>query len=279
MSLTPKDRAIKGKVEKHQQKLAPDAVNMSMDLPADRLANVPPRSRDIMDEQFPTDRLDAKDERDKIMDAKMRLTVPGQPGVTPFGKMTLSDADLKWLEKKQKAVEAANFQQWFATWFDRANPADKAKARKLCPNFYTQREDLLKRQCHNLFDVAKIKLNGIESYSDLLKQYELETGRLDVGPLKHLLNPEDDPEKLNAQGKFRRGLLSPWRVFGEEAYPVFAGLSGVDERTHQQGEWSNRNFNAPGSVQLGAQTGFPPFNSNETNQKTGEWWQLLQQTP
>ncbi len=40
-----------------------------------------------------------------------------------------------------------------------------------------------------------------------------------------------------------------------------------------------RNFNAPGSVQLGAQTGFPPFNSNETNQKTGEWWQLLQQTP
>ncbi len=279
MSLTSKDRAIKGKVEKHQQKLAPDAVNMAMDLPADRLANVPPRARDVMDEQFPTDRLSAKDERDKIMDAKMRLTVPGQPGVTPFGKMTLTDADLKWLEKKQKAVEAANFQQWFAQWFDRANPADKAKAKKLCPNFYTQREDLLKRQCKNLFDVAKIKLNGIESYSDLLKQYELESGRLDVGPLNHLLNPESDPGNVNGRGKFRRGLLSPWRVFGEEAYPSAAGFTGVDERGVQQQAWSERAYNNDGTIRLGAQTGFPPFNSNETNQKTGEWWQLLQQTP
>ncbi len=278
MSLTSKDRAIKGKVEKHQQKLAPDAVNMAMNEPADRLANVPPRARDVMDEQFPTDRLTAKDERDKIMDAKMRLTVPGQPGVTPFGKMTLSDADLKWLEKKQKAVEAANFQQWFAQWFDRANPADKAKAKKLCPNFYTQREDLLKRQCKNLFDVAKIKLNGIESYSDLLKQYELESGRLDVGPLNHLLNPESDPQNSNSQGKFRRGLLSPWRVFGEEAYPL-DGRTGVYQRGYEQASWSGRNFDVAGTVELGAQTGFPPFNSQETNQKTGQWWQLLQQTP
>lgn len=278
MSLTPKDKAIKKRVEKDQQKLAPDAVNMAMDQPADRLANVPPRSRDVMDEQFPTDRLDAKDERDKLMDAKIRLSQGMPPGVTPFGKMTYSDEDAKWLLRKQKAVEAANFQQWFAQWFDRASPADKAKAKKLVPTFYTQREDLLKRQCQNLFDVAKIKLNGVESYSDLLKQFELETGRLDVGPLNTLLNPESDPEKANAQGRFRRGLLSPWRVFGEEAFPL-DGRTGVAQRGYEQSQWSNRAFDIPGTINLGAKTGFPPFHSDETNQKTGEWWQLISQTP
>lgn len=110
MSLSAKDRALKGKIEKDQQKLAPDSVNMSMDQPAGRLDNVPPRAPGIMDEQFPTDQLSAKDDRDKIMDAKIKLSQGMPPGYTPFGKMTLSDEDLKWLERKEKAVEAANFQ-------------------------------------------------------------------------------------------------------------------------------------------------------------------------
>lgn len=49
MSLSGKDRALKGKIEKDQQKLAPDSVNMAMDEPADRLANVAPRTRGVMD--------------------------------------------------------------------------------------------------------------------------------------------------------------------------------------------------------------------------------------
>lgn len=278
MSLSARDRALKGKIEKDQQKLAPDSVNMAMDEPADRLANVPPRQRGVMDEQFPTDQLSSKDERDKIMDAKIQLSQGMPPGVTPFGKMTLSDEDLKWLERKQKAVEAANFQKWFAEWFDHASPADKAKAKKLLPNFYSQREALLKKQCGNLFDVARIKLNGVESFSDLRKQYELETGRLDVGPLNHLLNPESDPEKANAAGRFQRGLLSPWRVFGEEAFPL-DGRSGVLQRGYEQASWSNRNFDAPKTIALGAKTGFPPMDSFETNQRTGNWWELLQRQP
>lgn len=126
--------------------------------------------------------------------------------------------------------------------------------------------------------MARIKLNGVESFSDLRKQYELETGRLDVGPLTSLLNPEKDPEKMNAAGRFQRGLLSPWRVFGEEAYPE-AGFTGVQERQVQQGQWEHRAWDQPRSTQLGARTGFPPFHSDETNQRTGEWWKLLQQQP
>ena len=47
---------------------------------------------------------------DRVQEAKLQLQTPGQVGYTPFGKLEARDEDFKWYQRKQEAVEAANFQ-------------------------------------------------------------------------------------------------------------------------------------------------------------------------
>jgi DNA-dependent RNA polymerase auxiliary subunit epsilon len=170
-----------------------------------------------------------------------------------------TDADFKWLQKKQAAVEEANFQLWFAQEYDRMSPAEKKRAKELYPEFYAQRKKLLKKQAKNLVRLASIKLEGVESFDDLRLQYEAETGRLDVGPLTHLLHPEQNNNHADyEQRKFQRGLLSPFRVFGDEAVARDKGETLKQTRDHQA-----QAFNAYKTPQdgLGLTSGFPPMPS------------------
>ena len=191
--------------------------------------------------------------------AKLALQTPGQPGYTPFGKLEAKDADFEWLQKKQAAVEEANFQLWFAQEYDRMSPAEKKRAKELYPEFYAQRKKLLKKQAKNLVRLASIKLEGVESFDDLRLQYEAETGRLDVGPLTHLLHPEqNNNDAAYEQRKFQRGLLSPFRVFGDEAVARTPGAT-VQQTRKQQAEAFNA-YTRPEDG-LGLTQGFPPLPS------------------
>lgn len=253
-----------------------------------RLSEVAPRTPGVMDEQFPTASLGAKDERDKEMMAKLTMQDPANPGYTQFGKLYAKDSDFEWLQKKKAAAEYANFQQWFAKNFDLMAPAQKKRAKELFPEFYRERKKLLKQQAKNVVRLANLKLNGVENFDDLYLQYLAETGRLDVGPLQNLLRPESTLSDLTQteqakyyQGKFQRGLLSPWRVFGEEAYPFQPNWSAVDMRQVQQGYFADRDYARFGR-QLGYESGFPPvgeaknYNAGGASQvATKSWWELL----
>ena len=264
------------KLHKEQQKLSPDAVNVGVDIrdPAE-LNDVPLRAPNVMDEQFPTASLQAKEAKDRVMEAKLALQDPARPGYTNFGKLIAKDEDFEWAHRKEAAIEKANFQKWFAREFDMMSPAQKKRAKELYPQFYRERKQLLKKQAKNLFDYARIKLEGIESFKDLVRTYMAETGRLDLGPLQHLLNPEFDPDnnKENNQGKFRRGIANPWRAFGEEAYPA-----NVATRQKQARVFETRKENAAWRMgtKLGVDhTGFPPFAGTDLNQGDRAWWQQL----
>lgn len=269
------NEALVRKIRDEQMKMAPDAVNLAAGVrTAAQLSGVAPRTHGVMDEQFPTEGLTAYDERDKVMEAKLALQDPARPGYTKFGKLDAKDEDFKWLAKKQAVVEAANFQQWFAKEFDRMSPAEKKRAKELYPEFYAQRKKLLKKQTKNLFDLARIKLEGIESKEDLMKTYMAETGRLDVGPLKHLLNPEQDDSIFsdgNNKKRFQRGLANPWTVFGKEALPA-----NVTTRAKEARIYAARNYPADAQT-YGATSGFPPMGSQDTNQGDAAWYQVLSQ--
>ena len=220
------------KIESEQEKFAPDRVDLAPQAQADRgnVKNVAPRSN-VTDEQFPTQGLEAKKPEDKLMEAKLALG--NEKGETRFGKMTYSDKDAQWLIEKQKAAELAQFQAWFAANFDKMSPAQKQWARERYPEFYAQRQKLVHKQAENLVKLADLKINGVKNFDDLMVQYLAETGRLDIGAVKHLLNPEEDTRNTNKsvnQAAFKRGLLSPFRVFGEEAI----GASGVQDRLYQR---------------------------------------------
>ena len=168
------------------------------------------------------------------------------------------------------------------------SPADKKRAKELYPAFYKQRKKLLKRQTKNLFELARLKIEGVQDMNDLKTQYMAETGRLDLGPLQNLLHPEETfsfqggdarDREMYAQAKFQRGLLSPFRVFGAEATPTFRDRNqwtGGDMRRENE-----RNFR-PSTGTAWEQglygQGFPPFKGNNPLQEQDKaWWEKLRQ--
>ncbi len=266
-----------------QDKMAPEQVNMrdvtGRSVP---LEDEQPRAVGVMDEQFPTDSLTAKDARDRVMEAKLQLQ-GAQTGYTPFGKLEAKDSDFEWYQRKAAAAEAANFQAWFAREFDRMSPADKKRAKELYPAFYMERKKLLKRQAKNLFELARLKLEGVQDMDDLKTQYMAESGRLDLGPLQTLLHPEtmhggqsgvDGYRARYAQSKFQRGLLSPFRVFGNEAVP-FVDFEG-STKTFLGMRAAERNMFRP--YPRTQEDRFPPFsdkNLGRNGPEDKQWWQLL----
>ena len=251
---------------------APDQVSMAPPRTAAQLARTGPRAAGVQAEQFPTDGLTSYDENDKVMMAKLKLQDDlAKPGMTKFGKLEAKDSDFKWMQKKEAAVDAANFQEWFAKEFDLMSPAQKKRAKELYPEFYAQRKKLLKQQTKNLFDLARIKLEGIESREDLMKTYMAETGRLDVGPLQNLLHPEaadtwSGNAGRNNEKRFQRGLANPFSVFGKEAI----GKSRADE----QKAYAARAYNANDTTDLGSTSGFGGMAAGAGD---SEWYTKLMQ--
>ncbi|MGB0548752.1 MAG: hypothetical protein ACPGR8_06420 [Limisphaerales bacterium] len=246
-----------------QEKLSPDQITLDVERETP-LSQASRFESNVPDEQFPTAGLSAKDKRDELM--SMKLGTTDQRGVTPFGQMRAKDSDFEWARKKALAAEKANFEQWFAQHFDRMSPAQKKRAKELFPGFYAERQKLLKKQSANLYDLARIKLNGIDSYEDLFKMYMAQTGRLDVGPLNRLLNPEaqrpDDRRRA-----FRRGLLNPFRL---------AGNYGTEDRAVNRDQWDPRTQGAEGDIDIGEDVGFPPM-ANFDDAGGAGWMQYLRQ--
>jgi len=160
------------------------------------------------------------------------------------------------------------------------SPAEKKRAKELYPEFYAQRKKLLKQQTKNLFELARLKLEGVQNRDDLITQYLAETGRLDVGPLNTLLNPESGVNDQDTyERRFKRGLLSPFRFFGNESIVANEGI-GLDGRARSTMAYNSRQ---PASLRNGLQigisdnVGFPPFDNGRSDQGDQQWWEKLQQ--
>jgi len=283
--------ALAEKLHSKQDAMMPEQLNMRdvVGRPTP-LHETPVRSAGVMDEQFPTADLTAKDPRDRATVAKLQLAqaAGSANGYTPFGKMEATDADFAWYQRKAAAAETANFQAWFAHEFDRMSPAEKKRAKELYPEFYRQRKKLLKQQSKNLFELARLKLEGVQTMDDLQTLYLAENGRLDLGPLQNLLHPEqmmsfngqmnDKQRTVYAQAKFQRGLLSPFRVFGDSGQPIIDGTSNdfIPRTTQALGNkhgFEKRAFAGVNTIGFGA--GFPPFPSNTPAAQDAQWWQVL----
>jgi hypothetical protein len=285
--------ALAERLHAKEAQMKPTQVNMRDVVARDtELAATAPRSR-VMDEQFPTASLSADDPRDRVMAAKLALQPDptNQPGYTRFGKLEARDEDFEWYQRKAAAVEAANFQAWFAKEFDLMSPADKKRAKELYPEFYAQRMELLRTQVENAFRLSKLKVEGVQNMDDLLTQYMAENGRLDMGPLQNIMHPEqefnsqdDDSRKDYAQRKFQRGLLSPFRVFGEESVPTDDSIG--NERTGYKMRQENvANFGGARADKemygLGLkERGFPGWDTRDVQgTQDAQWWQLLRKGP
>lgn len=271
--------SIAQKVLSEQEKFAPDRVNLALGARKGNvdLDDAKPRQPGVVDEQFPTGDLSAKSPKDELMQAKLALQTKNAQGQLvgegPFGKLKYSDDDARWLMEKQKAAEKAEFQMWFARNFDMMDPASKKWAREHYPEFYAARQRMIGQQAQNLVKLANLKLNGVKSFDDLMTQYLAETGRLDIGAVKHILNPEEDPQTENYDYNFKRGLLSPFRVFGQEA-----SRQTKAQRASEFSDFATRNYQDDVQDSYGLKGGPGPLqmpSNGETNQGVDKWWKML----
>lgn len=164
-----------------------------------------------IDEQFPTDALTHEDPRDALMEMKQGLQTAGKPGVTPLGVMQAKDSDFEYLLEKEMLGLEADFQQWFAAYFDKASPEEKAWAREAFPRFYQQRLALLEKDIQQTKRLAELNLMGIRSEEDLYLTFAKEKGFINTDRLDNLMHPEAAAaaqSKNNRDAKYVRGLLS-----------------------------------------------------------------------
>jgi hypothetical protein len=181
-------------------------------------------------EQFPTQGYNAKDKKDAKYELLQDLQTDaygGQPGATAFGVPQWSDDVLRWMEKKKRATVKAQFEQWFQQHFDKMSPTAKALARDLYPTFYRDRMKTLEMNASLLKQLAAIRLNGVQSKSDLLLQYAADTGQIDLHEIENLLHPESAERRPD--GEFERGLFNPRRRF--------PGRADGAQRNHNASIW------------------------------------------
>lgn len=189
------------------------------------LAETPLRDSQSVDEQFPTAAHIESDPRDPMLALKAELvedsmkaqeTQGGEakPGVTPFGVLQAKDSDFQRLIEIRERELEKQFEQWFATNFDRMDPTHKALARKLFEKFYNDRLKNLDTNLETTKRIARLKITGPQTKEDLYLLYAMDAGLIDTDYLDNLLHPEQvkrNQDEAQRQANYRRGMFNPKR--------------------------------------------------------------------
>lgn len=217
---------------------------------------IPLRSREDVDEQFPTGAHVDNDPRDELLAEKMELQAAGMaqqkkdnpnkdavPGVTPFGILQASDSDFKRLQEIKDKELDKQFEQWFASNYDKMGPEQKALARKLYDKFYIDRLHNAETNMDLLSKLVRVKITGPKDKEDLLLLFAAETGLIDTNYAENILHPEKAARSQNEaarQKNFTRGLFNPRRFL--------RGDWGGNDRSDNSKAFSNRETAAPAAT-------------------------------
>ncbi len=218
----------------------------------DNLEEIPLRDRTAVDEQFPIANEPSKDKNQVRLTQKLELQQQGMqmqkdanvanpvPGVTPMGILHATDSDFAALEKMREHELELQFEQWFASNYDKMGPEQKEYARSMFGHFYSKRLKNLEYNLSLLGRLARIKIEGIKTKQDLLLQYAAEAGFIDTDYIENILHPERAARAQVAaerQKNFRRGWLNPRRLL--------RGDWGGDSRIANSMKFTGREMPAP----------------------------------
>lgn len=192
------------------------------------LKELPLRDASQVDVQFPTAAHIDSQKGDALLAAKVDLaratqTARGEgalPGVTDFGILQAKDSDFQRLIDIREKELNVQFEQWFASNFDKMDVTHKATARKLFGKFYEDRLQNLDKNLETTRKIARLKITGPQTKEDLYLLYAQEAGLIDTKYLDNLLHPERAIKEVMAQNrqiKFRRGLFNPKRFIRGDA--------------------------------------------------------------
>lgn len=163
---------------------------------------------------FPRKGFEARDPRDELMSEKMQF-INGNRGMSPFGLVTASDADFKWLQKKRETEAAANFDAWAGQNFHSDDPALRKWHQEINPSYYEERERLMVERAKMALRIKLLKLRGPKTEEDLITIWGLQTGRIKldenwdrIGPYEATPADHNQPKQIQ---RFQNGLFNPRR--------------------------------------------------------------------
>lgn len=174
-------------------------------------------------------KFDARSPYDDVMNTKMQLM--DDKGMTPFGQVYYDDKTGRWLEKKEAAVEAANFDSYFNANFNKNDLASRQWAQSIHPEFYTSREQEMTKKAEVILKLKKIQLRGPQDDDDLYMLYLIDTGRVTLPQEWDRLAPAADKPSENNSTLFKDGLVR---------FPRFRNLTqrkSAAEGNGQSGAW------------------------------------------
>ncbi len=184
-------------------------------------------------------KFDAKDKYDDEMNMKMQMM--DDKGMTPFGQVYYDDKVGRWIERKEAAVEAANFDSYFNTNFNLNDLASRQWAQSINPEFYQSRETEMTQKADVILRLKKIQLRGPQDKDDLYMLWLIESGRVQLpenwdqlGPGYNSTTMSNKRDAAN-QASLHSGLIR---------FPKFLVQEQRDNRAagnKAAGAWGNQN--------------------------------------
>jgi hypothetical protein len=166
---------------------------------------------------FPRKGFEARDPRDELIAEKIQFT--NAQGMTPFGQVTATDEDFKWLQKKRETEAYANLDKWIGKNFHKADLPTRKWLQETFPDYYESRERIMVERAKLALRIKLLKLRGAKNEEDLLMQWGLQTGRIKldedwdvIGPYKETGVAVDDAEQ---NARYKNGLFSFRRYVSE----------------------------------------------------------------
>lgn len=183
---------------------------------------------------FPRRGLGAESSRDELMKEKMEFLEKTGDATTPFGIVTATDEDFKWLQRKRDTEAAANLDAWISQNFHVGDVTTRKWLQEVYPEYYAVREQMMMDRAKFALRVQLLLLRGPKNHKDLILLWGLQTGQIQldrdwdrIGPTEETLSADKEQER------FQKGLFNPLRYLSD------------DERKTNQG--GNRNPFNPGT--------------------------------
>lgn len=114
---------------------------------------------------------------DDIAETKSKFahTDMGGNWVVPF-----TDSDAAYTMTKRDQMEKANFDDWVWRKYDLTDPAENLMLQQIAPELYERRAELIDWNQNLVSNYAKLRLRGAKDINDLMFEWMVETGRVEL---------------------------------------------------------------------------------------------------
>ncbi len=167
---------------------------------------------------FPRGGLESRDSRDELMQQKAEFMQKSGSSMTPFGEVVATDEDFKWMQKKRETAEFANLDAWIGQNFHTPSVSQRKWLQETFPEYYEARERLMIDRAKFALRVKLLKLRGPKNHKDLILQWGLSTGRIELDKGWDIVGMYAEAGGRDIEeeaGRFKNGLMNYRRYLSD----------------------------------------------------------------